>query len=386
MRLRLTALYGGMFCVCGLALLTLTYVLVSHFSGHLLGLARHAPLVTRPNTTANSLPQLPTARRLQAQAQAALTRQHSGDLHELLLWSLVALAVMTLASIALGWFAAGRVLAPLRMMTVRTRRISRDNLHQRLALAGPDDELKELGDTIDALLERLESAFDAQRRFVDNASHELRTPMARIRTALDVAVAKPGAVPPELLSLETKVRDGLDRADHLMEGLLALGRAEHGELPSTELVALHDLAAAAIDEHEPHSHDQGITVTHDLRPAFVRGSPTLISRMLANVIENGVRHNTPGGWMRVELSTDDRLAALTVDTGGDRFEQGQVEALAQPFRRLRADRVESARGAGLGLSIVAAIARAHSGRLSLRARHTGGLQVRIELPTGAQDR
>jgi signal transduction histidine kinase len=369
-----------MFCICGLALLTLTYVLVSHFSGHLLALARHAPLVSRPSAGTATLPHLPSAGRLQAEAQAELTRQHSGDLHELLLWSLVALAVMTLASVALGWFAAGRVLAPLRMMTVRTRRISRDNLHERLALAGPEDELKELGDTVDALLERLESAFDAQRRFVDNASHELRTPMARIRTALDVAVAKPGPVPAELLALEVKVREGLDRADHLMDGLLALGRAEHGELVSTELLALHDIAATVIDEHQGESRERGITVAQDLQPAFVHGSATLISRMVANVIENGVRHNDPGGWMHVGLTSENQIATLTVDTGGASFEQQQVESLTQPFRRLIADRVQSSRGAGLGLSIVAAIARAHSGRLLLQARRGGGLQVRIELP------
>lgn len=369
-----------MFCVCGLGLLALTYVLVSHFSGHLLGLARHAPLVSRPGSGSGSLPQLPSVAQLQAAAQAELTRQHNGDLHQLLLWSLVALAVMTLASVALGWFASGRVLSPLRTMTLRTREISRDNLHERLALVGPEDELRELSDTIDALLDRLESAFDSQRRFVDNASHELRTPLTRIRTALDVAVAKPGPLPAELLSLDSKVREGLDRADRLMGGLLELGRAEYGGLDSSELVALHELAAIAIAEHDAQSSEREITVERDLQPAFVRGSATLINRMLANVIENGVRHNELGGWMRVALMADERVAALTVDTGGARFDEDQVRELAQPFRRLRADRVESARGAGLGLSIVAAIARAHSGRLTLQARQSGGLRVRIELP------
>jgi signal transduction histidine kinase len=370
-----------MFGVCGLALLALTYLLVSHFSGHLLGLARNAPLVMRPGGASQALPQLPPAARLQAEAQAALSREHSGDLHQLLLWSLVALTVMTLASLALGWFVAGRVLLPLRTMTARTRAISGTNLHARLGLTGPADELTELGETIDALLERLESAFDAQRRFVDNASHELRTPLTRIRTALDVAMAKPEPVPPELVAVDRKVRDGLDRADRLIDGLLTLGWAEQGELPATELIALHELTAAAIDEHQAASAERGISVEQDLQPAFVQGSATLVGRMLANVIENGVRHNETGGWMRVALSCEDRITALTVDTGGARFDQAQVQSLTQPFRRLRADRIESARGVGLGLSIVAAIARAHSGRLALHARAEGGLRVRIELPT-----
>jgi len=385
-RLRLTALYGALFCVGSSALLALTYVLVSHFSGHLLGLARNAPLLTRPAAATRALPHLPSVGRLQAQAQAALTRQHDGDLHQLVLWSLVALGVMTVVSVALGWFAAGRVLAPLRLMTARTRRISRVNLDERLALAGPEDELKELGDTIDALLERLEAAFTAQRRFVDNASHELRTPLTRIRTALDVAVAKPGQPPVELVSLDRKVREGLDRADRLMDGLLALGRAEQGEPPGNELVALDELAAAVIAEHRTEREQHGITVQQELMPARVCGSATLLGRMLANVIENGLRHNQPGGWMSVSLRAEPQLAALTVDTGGARFDQRQVDALAQPFTRMHADRVGSERGAGLGLSIVAAIARAHGGRLLLHARSSGGLQVRIELPSPSADR
>lgn len=182
-RLRLTALYGGLFCACGAGLLAITYVLVDHFSGHVQQLSHHTPVKTTTGGSGGGLPPLPSLARFQARAQAALVNQHAKDLHQLLVWSLVALAVMAAVSIALGWMVAGRVLTPLRTMTATTRRITHDNLHQRLALDGPHDELRELADTIDGLLARLEVAFDAQQRFVANAAHELRTPLARIRTS-----------------------------------------------------------------------------------------------------------------------------------------------------------------------------------------------------------
>jgi hypothetical protein len=203
-------------------------------------------------------------------------------------WSLVALAVMTAVSIAVGWLVAGRVLAPLRTMTATTRRIPQDNLHQRLTLPGPRDELRELGDTIDGLLARLEAAFASQRRFVANAAHELRIPLARIRTALEAAVGKPGSVSPQVVALDRKVREGLDRANQLVDGFLELGRAEHGELPDRAAVALDQVIAAVIAEREP-----------------------------------------------------DR-ARLTVESGGPTLDPCQVRELAQPFRRLGAERTGSA--------------------------------------------
>jgi signal transduction histidine kinase len=381
-RLRLTFLYGGMFCVCGAALLVITYLLVRYFSGHVLQLSRSGPFnsqrsASRPGTP---LPALPSLAQLQSEAQRDLVSQHNNDLRQLLIWSVAALAASAAGSLAIGWLVADRMLAPLRTMTAAARRISQDNLHERLALPGPDDELREFGDTIDALLARLEAAFDAQRRFVANASHELRTPLARIRTALDVAVGKPGPVPPQVMALDRKIREGLDRADRLMEGLLVLGRAEHGELGDQAPVDLREIIDAALAEQAADIAAKRITVERDLVPVPVGGNPTLIGRMVENVIDNGVRHNQPGGWLRVALAERGDRVELTVESSGEMLDPSQVQDLAQPFRRLRADRTGSIRGAGLGLSIVAAIATAHNGTLTVRARDQGGLRLLIGLP------
>jgi len=386
-RLRLTLLYGGMFCVCGAVLVASTYLLVSHFSGRVLHVSHYAPArsVRSAGRPGARLPALPSLARLQTEAEHALVAQHSSDLHYLLEWSLVALAAMGAASLVIGWLAAGRVLAPLRTMTARTKRISQDNLHERLALDGPADELRELGDTIDGLLARLETAFGAQRRFVANASHELRTPLTRIRTALDVQIGKPGPTPPQLIALDQKIREGLERADRLMEGLLVLGRAEHGDLTDTTVFAEHDLIDAVLDEHDAQIVARNITVERSLDAISIMGSPTLLGRLVENVIDNGVRHNPEGGWMRVALRTVEGRARFTVDTSGPPLDQALVDQLAQPFRRLRADRTGSVQGAGLGLSIVAAITTAHRGTLALFAREQGGLRVEIDLPLAPHD-
>ena len=381
-RARLTLLYGGLFCVCGAALLAITYLLVRHFSGRVLRVSHIAPATGVRSASGQSarLPALPSLEGLRRQAQHQLVAQHGRDLHQLLVWSLVALAVMGVVSLVIGWLLAGRVLAPLRTMTARARRISQDNLDERLALGGPADELRELGDTIDDLLARLEAAFGAQRRFVANASHELRTPLARIRTALDVALGKPDPAPPPLIALDHKIREGLDRADRLMEGLLALSRAEQGELTDSGVLRLGDLINATLAEHRAQITAKQITLERSLDPISVIGSPTLLGRLVENVVDNGVRHNQTGGWMGITLRDAGSRAQLTVDTSGPPLDQALVDDLDQPFRRLRSDRTGSVQGAGLGLSIVAAIATAHRGSLALHARKQGGLQVVIDLP------
>jgi signal transduction histidine kinase len=368
-RLWLAALYGSLFLLSGAALLALTYVLVRH--------ATAGASVTNVSGTALT----PSG----ARAMTATSR--AVDLHQLLVQSAIALAIMSVVSAMLGWVVAGRVLSPLLTITARTRRISEDNLHDRLALQGPDDELKELADTIDGLLERLEAAFDAQRRFIANAAHELRTPMAGLRASLDVAMAKPGALPPQIVTLEDRLRTGFAQVDRLLESFLALARAQQAPLRDQSTLSLDEVASVAITSHSDAISRRKLTVDRDERPAgLVIGSETLLSRMVENVIENAIDHNQPSGWIRVTSSTDGRIASLVVENGGEILAQDDVDQLAQPFRRLSADRTGSDTGSGLGLSIVGAIAQAHGGTLDLQARSDGGLRVTIELPLAAPAR
>jgi signal transduction histidine kinase len=266
-------------------------------------------------------------------------------------------------------------------MTAATRRISQDNLHERLALDGPSDELKDLGDTIDELLGRLQAAFVAERRFVANASHELRTPLTMMRTSLDVATGKPGPAPPELVALERKLREGLDRAERLLESFLTLARAQHGLLPETTAVSLPELVACAIGDRRGEIAERDIEVVQELGEASVVGSPTLLARMVENVIDNAIRHNEPWGRLRVRTCGGER-GLLLVESDGPALREEDVERLAEPFHRAGADRTGD--GVGLGLSIVASIAAAHDGRLALRPRPQGGLRVAIELPGAAR--
>jgi signal transduction histidine kinase len=290
---------------------------------------------------------------------------------------------MAVVSVLLGWVVAGRVLRPLRAMTAATRAISEDNLGERLAMPGPSDELKDLGDTIDALLERLERAFTGQRRFVANASHELRTPLAMMRTSLDVAAAKPGPVPAEVTVLEGKLREGLDQADRLLESLLLLARAQHGGNGDRETVSLGQVLTSALEARSGAITGAGLRVQHAAGGAWVAGDATLLCRMAGNVIDNAIGHNEPGGWIRAETTADRTSARLVVENGGPVLDHNEVTELAQPFRRLGADRTGSVNGTGLGLSIVAAIAQAHGGIMHLYARPRGGLRVVIELPAAA---
>ena len=295
--------------------------------------------------------------------------------------SVITLGEVTVVSVAAGWVVAGRVLRPLRVMTATTRRISADNLHERLAIDGPGDELKDLADTIDALLERLDGAFAAQRRFVANASHELRTPLATMRVSVDVAVAKPGPVPPETITLAGQVRAELDKVDQLLEGLLVLARAQHGVLPGRAVLPLDDVVSAALATRQDVITARHLTVQHvSGSDIWVEGSQPLLRRMADNVIGNAVSHNRDGGWIRITTQAGGDMARLTIENGGDILDPAQVAGLAQPFRRLGADRTGSDSGTGLGLSIVAAITEAHHGSLDLHARPGGGLKVTITLP------
>ena len=359
-RMRLTALYCVLFVLSAVVLLAITNGVGSSTS----------------QTTTVTSGGAQQGRTVAVQAQTATS-------HQYLLGSAIALGVMAVVSVAAGWVIAGRVLRPLRVMTATTRRISADSLHERLAIDGPGDELKDLADTIDALLERLDGAFAAQRRFVANASHELRTPLATMRVSLDVAVAKPGPVPPGTITLAGQVRAELDKVDQLLEGLLVLARAQHGALPGRAVLPLDYVVSAALAAQEDAITARNLTVQHvsGSDGIWVEGSQPLLRRMADNVIGNAVCHNRDGGWIRIITTAAGRGAArLTIENGGDILDPAQAAGLAQPFRRLGADRTGSDNGTGLGLSIVAAITEAHRGSLELHARPGGGLTVTITLP------
>ncbi|NAS26321.1 HAMP domain-containing protein [Herbidospora sp. NEAU-GS84] len=379
-RLRFTVLYGAMFLLSAVGLLAITT---------LVGLggtrvSRFAPPGSPPVEPAT----LAAATDRIAWLQAQLSDVHAAQSRRLLIGAALALGVMAVVSVVLGRVIAGRVLRPLRTITAATRRISADNLHERLAARGPADEVKALADTIDELLERLENSFAAQRRFVANASHELRTPLATMRACLDVALAKPEPIPPQTAALADRLRTELDQVDRLLEDFLMLARTQHGALADRTTLSLRDLATAAVDARAGDITVNQLTVhsAGAVDSAWTQGNRTLLTRMIDNVVDNAVTHNHEGGWIRLATTVDGTTAQLVVETGGRILDQEQVDRLTQPFQRLGADRIDSGNGSGLGLSIVAAVAAAHGGTLDLRARPEGGLRVAVSLPAAVPAR
>jgi signal transduction histidine kinase len=381
-RVRLTVLYGVLFFVSGAVLLTIASgVAVVRSSAEVSAAPNQSAVGTELSQAQAQILNL-QAQLQQLRSHGASPPGHDGLPANLAVASLIALAIMTVISVALGWLIAGRALRPVREMTAAAQRISEDSLNERLALRGPKDELKQLGDTIDGLLERLEVAFNAQRRFVANASHELRTPLTTMRAALDVALAKPEPAPPQTVALAGRVRTELDRVDRLLEAFLVLARAQHRSMPGQAVLPLDYMVGSALADQAAAIGAMELTVqdTSGQGGAWVAGSPALLSRMVENVIGNAVGHNTPGGWISVSTGAGDGSAWLTVENGGPVLDPRLVAELSQPFRRLEADRIGTDQGSGLGLSIVAAIAEAHGGTLDLRARPGGGLRVRVMLP------
>ncbi|WP_433291677.1 sensor histidine kinase [Actinoplanes sp. CA-030573] len=358
-RLRYTLLYGTMFLLSGAGLLAIV--------------AAFGSRSTRPAPDGGA--QEPAAEHI-ARLQRQLSANDEARTRQLLAGVVIGLLVMLLISMLLGNALAHRVLRPLRVITAATRRISADNLHSRLAVRGPDDEVKALADTIDDLLGRLEESFAAQRRFVADASHELRTPLATIRAALDVAVAKPGPVPPETVRLAGRVRGELDRVDRLLEGFLLLARAQHGAVDDRAVVHL----AALVSEALPAPPRSSPAVHCDLAPEVTtRGNPVLLARLVGNLVDNAVRHNVPDGWVRITVRDSGPCASLVVESSGPVLDAAQVARLGRPFARIGADRTASG-GTGLGLSIVAAVAAAHGGSVRITPLAAGGLRVAVDLP------
>jgi signal transduction histidine kinase len=372
LRVRLALACWGVFVVSGVPLLAVTVGLwqgTTSSSGGASG-SHAAP--------GQGLPANPAS---QHHSESLSTVQHSFDLHQLLIVSAIALLIMAVPAIAAGWLVAGRLLRPLRAMTTAARNISATNLHERLNLSGPDDELKQLADTFDDLLGRLDRSFQTQRQFVANASHELRTPHATMQVWLDVALAKPGPAPPHMVDLGDRLRHELDHVDRLLDGLLVLARAQQRSATDESTLPLDTVVSAATAERATLISSKGLDVRHQECPgARVTGSETLLARMVGNVLDNAITHNAPGGSVRISTGVAGAAARLTVENGGPVLDERDVQALTQPFRRLGTERTGSDRGSGLGLSIVAAIAEMHGGRLELHALAGGGFQVVIELP------
>ena len=344
-RLRLTALYAGLLAGSTILLLGMSWFLLK---GHL---ERTLPDLYADDVTSRLL------------AQYA-----------------VAVLGTVLVSIAIGWVVAGRALAPVRRMTATAQRVSQERLDERIALDGPDDELRELAGTIDAMLDRLQAAVDSQRRFVANASHELRSPLTVIRTEAEVTLADPDAGEAELREMGRVVLEATDRTEALLDGLLVLALSQRG-VRRHEPVDLAGLAARVARGLRAEAAEAGVRLEVEASRAVVRGDEQLLERLVANLAENAIRHNDRGGFALLRVCEADGVALVRVSNDGPEIPEEAVGRLAEPFQRLQ--RSSRRRGSGLGLSIVRAVAEAHGGTLTLRRREGGGLEAEVALPAAA---
>jgi signal transduction histidine kinase len=392
-RLRLTLLYGSLFSLAGAALLAFTYGLFDHATAGTTILQGPQPRSTKthlrpppgrsiaspPGTTIARCP--PKNLSCQQQLLGAETARHTFDLHALLLQSGIALAVMAVLAFALGWLVSGRVLRPLRTITATARAISATSLHERLPLAGPDDEFNELADTLNDLLSRLEAAFTAQQNFVANASHELRTPLTLDQTLLELILRDPGATTKAWRECGQEVLQSSRQQERILDALLTLATSQAGLTRRTptdlaKITAARLLAASGqIDSQQLHLHTS-------LHPAPLHGDPDLIGRLAANLIDNAVQHNIPGGTITLTTADQDGHAVLSVTNTGPVIPPAQIGRLFEPFQRLTTTRTtnDNSHGHGLGLSIVAAIATAHGATIGAHAQPEGGLHIQVSFP------
>jgi signal transduction histidine kinase len=365
--MRLTLLYAAMFLASGTLVLALVYLSVGHSSA----------ISVSPVPTEGFARPIPAPGRFLVGPADLVSQQHSADQNRLLAVSWFALALTTGISALFGWIAAGRVLRPLRTITTAAKSISAGSLHQRLALTGPDDEFKQLGDTLDELLARLQASFEAQRRFVANASHELRTPLTLERTLLQVALADPDASTETFRqTCEELLATGRDQ-ERLLEALLTLASSERG-LEDREPLDLARVVNHVLAASRPEVERLGLEVEATLAPAPISGDRALIERLAANLIDNAVRYNHPGGRLEISTTTIAGHATFTVLNSGPVIAPDGVGRLFEPFQRLGSDRTAPGdRGHGLGLSIARAIANAHDGVITAEPRAEGGLVVTV---------
>jgi signal transduction histidine kinase len=378
-RTRLTALYGGLFLVAGLVLLTINYVLVSAALPDVKAATaiavEGAPTVVLPTGSVMGTTTASPAQAAQTLVATSLTDYHSSTLTALVVQSAIALLIAVVLAVLFGWLMAKRALRPLHAITATARELEASDLHQRIGLDGPADELKELADTFDSMLDRLAESFDSQKRFVANASHELRTPLAVQRTLIEVAMADPG-VRPEVAKLGGQLLTTNERSERMIEGLLVLARGDRG-LPSRSPVRLDDVTRSVMRSSAALAERHGVTLQAQLRERTVSGDQVLLERLVTNLVQNAITYNRPGGTVSLAVGGD---PALTITNSGPIVPADAVEDLFEPFRRLIPDRTGAAGNAGLGLSIVRSVAHAHGGSAAAVPGKRGGLIVTVRLP------
>jgi signal transduction histidine kinase len=367
-----------MFVGAGILLITLIYFLV-------LWRLNHPRANLPPWCTLTAADRAQGIKLTAAQSAACARLQRADTMRGILISSLIGLVLTGLAAFGVGYFVAGRVLRPLSRVTAAARRIAHRPdaaSRTRISLDGPSDELRELADTFDEMLDRLDLAFQSQRRFTGNVSHELRTPLAINRTLLEVALADPD-LPPQTEQLAEALLTTNERSERMIEGLLSLARADNA-LVNPAPVDLSAVAARAAAQCEAEASERSVVLRTDFGRAFAFGDGALLERVATNLIQNGMRYNAPGGWVDVVTYDQSSHALLVVANIGPVVPAAAAEGLFEPFRRLQAagdaPRDPADRGAGLGLSIVRAIVSAHAGRIAVQPRQEGGLIVRVWIP------
>ncbi|MFF7490635.1 sensor histidine kinase [Streptomyces luteogriseus] len=377
-RIRLTLLYGGMFLIAGILLLSIIYLLAAQA----LNVGSDLPFkIVEGKVTSDicNLPDQASPAEFNNAMNACVNEQRRHALDSLLSRSLLALLGLAVIAFAFGYAMAGRVLSPLGRITRTARAVAGSDLSRRIELDGPDDELKELADTFDDMLERLQRAFTAQQRFVGNASHELRTPLAINRTLLEVHLSDPNA-PMELQQLGKTLLATNERSEQLVEGLLLLARSDN-QIVERGPVDLAEVAEQAVDQVHGEAESKGVLIRGEQKPAVVQGNGVLLERIALNLVQNAVRYNiVEGGWVEVTTEVQHGQAVLVVSNTGPVVPAYEIDNLFEPFRRLRTERTGSDKGVGLGLSIVRSVARAHGGHIYAQPREGGGLVMRVTLP------
>jgi signal transduction histidine kinase len=380
-RWRLTVLYGGLFLLTGLVLLGISYSIVRASINDELDREQDQVMIDLVNAGADpeitqQIADYRLANGLSVSENIAQSARdvRSTALDELVVAYAIAIPVTALLSLLFGWWAAGRALAPVKRLTAAAQQMSDRNLDQRIALEGPADELKELADTLDAMLARLDGAFQSQRRFAADVSHEIRTPISIIKAEAEVTLGD-GLSTERERRLARAVLEAADRAEALVASLLALGRSESTML-SHSVVDLAELAGDVVGERVEMANEAGVQLELDLGTALVEGDRYLLERLLANLVDNGITHNgDDGGWLRVSVDTRDAVVTVHVDNSGPVMSEADVARITEPFQRLS----DSRPGFGLGMAIVRSVIAAHDGFVLLRPRPEGGLAVTVEL-------